>query len=233
MTLSELLGHLRCNVLRDTAQPQLWSDTELIRYLNLAQVEFCRRTFALTDGSSSFTTFNTVAGDGAYLLDKRIVFIAEAWTVGRDNPDDVTEITSVHPLRDGARGQVPVSVHKGRPACWTAQIGTGMIRLHPVPDDVYEVQMIVSRKPLRDMADAKDIPEIDEEYHIPLCDFAAWRALTNNDPEGANMSSAKEFRAAWDLTIRDVRRDMARMRLGPKPQARANWTGKTYHARYR
>jgi hypothetical protein len=98
--------------------------------------------------------------------------------------------------------------------------------LYPVPDDVYEVRLIVARKPLKSLVTSKDVPEIDDEYHISLCDFAAWRALNNNDPEGSNMAAAKEFRASWDLTIRDVRRDMARMRLGVKPQARANWTGK-------
>lgn len=225
MNLSELMGHLRCNVLRDMAEPPLWTDTELLRYLNEAEVTFARRTFALTDSTSAFTTFNTVVGQADYALDKRILLVAEAGIVTYTT-DTVPVPDSYQPLMDGARSQVPISFSQGKPCSQTAQVATGTIRLNPVPDDVYEVRLIVARKPLKSLVNSKDVPEIDEEYHICLCDFAAWRALRNNDPEGANMVAANEFRASWDLTIRDVRRDMARMRLGVKPQARANWTGK-------
>lgn len=225
MTLSELLQHLRCNVLRDTALPQLWSDTELLRYLNQAQKEFARRTHCLIDDSSSFTTFNTVAGTQTYSLDKRIVQVTQAGTVEYDDQDPPVE-TSYHYMRDRTRHQARRRFSSGRPCVYTAQAKSHSIRFDPTPDQVYIVEMEVARLPLNDLVNAKDVPEIDEDYHLTLTDFAAWRALTNNDPEGANMTAAKEFRAVWDLNIRDVKREMSALRSGVNPQARTNWTGK-------
>jgi len=222
MTLSELMSHLRCAVLRDTALPQLWTDSELLRYLNDAESLFCRRTHCITDDTSDFTTFDTVVGQDTYTLDKRIIAIDEAGIVL--NPDE--EHASYHPLRDNTRGQQLVTFRSGRPVCFTLQARSNAIRFSPVPDDVYKVTMVVARKPLRRLVHEKDQPEIAEEYQLALCDYAAWKALTNNDPEGANMSVGTNFQASWLLAIRDAKRDLRRTRSGPYPQARANWTGK-------
>ena len=222
MTLRELLGHLRCNVLRDTAVPPLWSDTELIRYLGQAEALFARHTHILTDSESDFTTFDTVAGQNLYALDKRIIFVAEAGIVltAEDNSQ------SWHPLRDRTRVQLRNNFVQGRPNEYTAQVNKQSIRLSPVPDDVYTVQLSVARKPKKVMTQPAESPEIDEEYQLALCDYAAWQALMNNDPDGSNTVAADKFRDKWDLVLRDVKRDMSKQRAGAYPRARGNWTGK-------
>jgi hypothetical protein len=61
MTLNELRGHLRVSLLRDSALPYLWQDSELTRYLNDAEAMFARRTFCFTDALSDFTSVVTTA----------------------------------------------------------------------------------------------------------------------------------------------------------------------------
>ena len=222
MTLGELMGHIRCNILRDSAEPYLWSDTELIRYINEAQNIFARRTHALTDDDSDFTTFETVAGQSSYALDKRIVFVAELGIVSDDGDGNF----SYCEVPDRTRKQLRNSYIKGRPQLHNLQVSSSKVRFYPVPDDVYTIVMMVARKPLRALKLTADIPEIDEDYHLALADYCASRALTNNDPEKANMASAKTFLDSWKIVIRDVKRDMARLRAGNSPKARANWTGK-------
>lgn len=201
----------------------MWSDTELVRYLNEAHVQFARRTHCLIDDTSDFTTFDTVVGQQSYTLDQRIIFIGEAGLVITN--EDGTK--TYYDLRDGARHSVRKTFRAGRPVQLTAQVARHTVRLSPVPDAVYTVVMSVARKPLYNMANGSDNPEIDEDYQLALCDYAAWRALTNNDPDGANMASAKTFRGQWDLHVRDAKRDIARLWAGANAQARSNWTGKT------
>lgn len=224
MNLSELMGHLRCAVLRDDAAPYLWQDTELLRYLNQAQLEFARRTHILSDDESAFTSFSTVAGTSTYEFDDRIIAITE---IGLEI-DDGNGNLSYHGLRDRTRNQLKNSYSQGRPTQYNVQVAQNKIRLYPVPDAVYTVRMLVARKPLRDLQNGRDVPEIPEDYHLTLCNFAAMKALMNNDPERSQMQAATDFRGQWDLDVRDAKRYIAQLRGGVSPRARSNWTGKRW-----
>ena len=228
MTLQEIMVHLRCSVLRDTAIPQLWSDTELLRFINQAQMEFAIRTHNIVDDTTDeYTTFDTVAGQAIYPLSKKIVHVSEVGVVEYDLTDPQAPVeTNYTVLRSRTRNQLRRRYSKGCPNYYTLQVRSHSIRFDPIPDDAYTIEMVVARKPVRDMANEKDVPEIDEEWHLNLCDFAAFRALTNNDPEGANMSAAKEFRDLWDTAVRDCKRQMSVLRASETPRARVNWTGK-------
>jgi hypothetical protein len=52
MTGQELVAHLRESILDDSAPPYLWQDTELLRYLNYAEVQACRRAHLIIDGTT-------------------------------------------------------------------------------------------------------------------------------------------------------------------------------------
>jgi hypothetical protein len=227
MTLEDLLTHLRHSILRDVALPTLWTDAEFTLFLNEAQSNFARRTFCLSDDTSKFTCFETEPDIQGYALDPRILRIEELGLVLEDSNSHKTWI----PLRDGTRHQVPRTFASGRPALYGTQVARHTLRLWPIPDDYYTVQMRVSRLPVTPMAAATDECEIDEDYQLALCDYAAWRALKNNNPEGANMASAADFRAAYELVVRDAKRDLATLHRGESAQARGNWTGKIYRGR--
>ena len=53
MTGQELVTHLRESILDDATIPYLWSDTELMRYLNYAEVQACRRAHLLIDSTTA------------------------------------------------------------------------------------------------------------------------------------------------------------------------------------
>lgn len=227
MTLSELMDQLRCATLRDTALPRLWSDTELVRYLNHAQMDFAVRTHALVDDTTPATCkITTVAGQAVYPIHNSVVIVTEAGIVSYDTATQ--EQNNFTLLEDRTRHQLQRNFSKGRPAAYTAQVRTNAIRFFPIPDAAYDIEMVVARKPLYQMERGNDLPEIPEEYHLALVDFAAFRALTNNNPESANMASGKEFKALWDLAVRDAKRAIATLRAGENPQARGNWTGKQH-----
>lgn len=215
MNLAELLDHLQNRVLRDKATPRLWTTEELTRYLNEAQDMFARRTHCLTDDTSDFTFIDTVIDEPLYTLDPRIVYVSDVL-----DPEGM-------PLLDRARRQIARPHGTGKPRIYTMDAAVRVMRLTPTPDAVYTLDLLVARKPLAPMVADTDEPEIDEDYHLALCDWGAYRALRNNDPDGSNTIAADGFRADWDMRVRDAKRNVFRMRSTPNQKARTNWTGKT------
>ena len=127
MTLSELMDQLRSATLRDTAIPRLWSDTELVRYLNHAQMDFAVRTHALVDDTTPATCkITTVAGQAVYPIHNSVVIVAEAGIVSYDTATQ--EQNNFTLLEDRTRHQLQRNFSKGRPAAYTAQVRTKSIR---------------------------------------------------------------------------------------------------------
>lgn len=228
MNLQELVNHTRSSVLRDTAIPSLWSDIEITLYLNHAENEFAIRTHDIVDDSTpAVVQFSTVAGQKVYPLHQSIIMINELGIVEYDVDDPTVEVNYTQ-LHDRTRRQLRRRFGIGRPCLYTAQVRSNSIRLDPTPDAAYTIEMVVARKPLQPMSDPEHVPEVDAQYHLNLCDFAAFRCLTNNRPEGAEMASGAEFKALWDLAVRDAKRAITNERAGVNPKARSNWTGKRY-----
>ena len=61
MTGQELITHLRESILDDATLPYLWLDAELLRYLNYAQVQACRRSALLYDSNMENLTVITLS----------------------------------------------------------------------------------------------------------------------------------------------------------------------------
>lgn len=89
MTGQEMISHLRESILDDFTPPPLWSDTELLRYLNYAEVQACRRAQLLIDdvtvndngtaatagtmGQKPLCTLTIVANQATYSLSPKIL----------------------------------------------------------------------------------------------------------------------------------------------------------------
>ena len=213
MTLNELLRHLRYNLLRDVTEPHLWGVDEMTRVLNEAQGLFARRTHILTDDSSDLTVLKLKPGKPRYQLDPRIIHVLEV-------RDDTGRL-----LMDRRRRQLPRSLGEGKPLAYTLGSGASSIRVSPAPDDEYEYEMLVARRPKKGLTMGHEEPEIPEEYHLTLCDWAAYRLLRNNDAEGANADAAEGFMVEWERAVIEAKRDAMRWRMGSNPNATRNWTG--------
>lgn len=212
MTLEELLAHLRVSVLRDTAKPQLWSNGELTLYLNEAHEQFARRTHCLLDEESDFTSLDTEAGTALYTLNSAVVAVLEVFHA------DGT------PVRNTARAKMSRSLGSAKPRHYSTDAKVRSMRLFPTPDAAYTLSMLVARKPTAKLVEDADEPEIDEDFHLALCEWAAYRALRNNDNDGTNVLDAGKFREGWELAIREGKR--AAMRSRRTALQLNNWTGK-------
>jgi hypothetical protein len=194
MTLEELLEGTRY-IVDDLVVPYQWSSEILTRYLNEAVDLLARRTFCLVDSEDVSTRLTTVAGQTRYELDPTVLTVVAV--------EDAEGI----PLRPQWSTR-RASVATGKPRGYSTRPGPRALYLWPTPDDAYEFQMLVARRPASVMTNLTDEPEIPEEFHLGLCDFAAYRAWMMADPDGVNLKAGLAAQARWDLHLRDAKREL-------------------------
>jgi hypothetical protein len=89
MTGEELIAHMRESILDDVAEPYRWKTAELLRYLNYAEVQACRRAHLIIDGTTAndngtaatagtfgrkpLCSLTIVAGQAVYSLSPKIL----------------------------------------------------------------------------------------------------------------------------------------------------------------
>lgn len=212
MTGDELLTFARRDWLRDVAAPQLWSDELIYLYLNEAQTTFCRKTFALYRDD---IVVSLDAGVSDYLMDANVLFVFNAALDGQST-DMRYAVWRLVPRNNSSTGT---------PTVFTFDEQTNILRVTPTPDAAYTLRLGAAVLPDNPI-DATTEPEIDDEYHIDLLEWVAYRCLRNNDVDGQKMDTGEAFKKTWDERVRDVKREVFRTRMGFDPHAHRSWTGK-------
>jgi len=190
MTAAELIETLRVDFLDDTVEPYRWDDELLLRWLNLAQEQVCRRQRVLVDESTPGVTQVPIVVDQAtYQLDPSIVLV-ESVTL------DGVPLTKSTPAQLDAKY-----------AGWRDQphdtplhyMQTGLtLTLFPTPSTEGEsLALRVWRMPLAKMTESSE-PEIDPIYHENLCLYAAHRAFRMPDEDLRDSGLAAQYLAEFD-----------------------------------
>jgi hypothetical protein len=236
MRTDELLAELRHHILRDVsdqvagASDYLWSDNGLIEYINQGQNRFARQTKCLRDATTPLVCqFTTVANKDFYTLDPHVISILSIRMTG-DTADlaraghadlDTYRQPDTYYFDPGQLSRMP----PGKPVAWATDEGVVQdtngsyraiqLRLYPVPLAPYSGivgNMRVARLPLTPLSiSAPDVvPEVPEEHHMDILSWAAYLALRGVDLDvagGGAWDRAKEFRAAFDDAVSDMKRD--------------------------
>lgn len=227
MTLGELLTLLRESILNDRtdrtsgSSDYLWTDAVLIMFINEAQRRFATHSFVLRDGTTDAATkVIMVAGQSIYPLHTSVMSVMSAKMASK--PSDLTRVG--HTLFSAYR--TPTDTWQD-PATY-ANIGPGptlaistdeainanaggsfsqiSLRVFPTPaaaQDGEVMRLRVIRKPLRtfttaDITDATAVPEIPDDHHIEMLDWAAYMALRIVDDDAGAPKRADEFRASFE-----------------------------------
>jgi hypothetical protein len=232
MTGRELIAHLRESVLDDMSIPYLWPDTELLRFLNYAEVQACRRAHLIIDattsndsgtaatastaGQKSLCVLSVLADQAVYQLSPKILQIKRCQLKSMTYP---LRGPLTYPQVDeeffwwGTNGTVGTAGSGGYPSAFLNEPGnTITFLLSPSSDDT--AYLVVSRLPLISFT-MQTSPEIDEKYHIDLCDWAAKLAYSKPDADALNLVLAKQYE------------DSFTMKFGPLPDAYSDRMRKT------
>jgi hypothetical protein len=244
MRTGELLAELRHHVLRDVsdqvagASDYLWSNNALIKYINEGQNRFARQTKCIRDATTpNICQFTTVDNQPFYALDPHIVSVISVRMTG----DQADLARAGHADLDTYRqpdtyffdpAQL-ANMPPGKPVAWTTDEGTIQdtsgsytaiqLRLYPIPLAPYGGiigNMRVARVPLTllSLSNPDGVPEIPEAHHMDILNWAAYLALRGVDLDvagGGAWDRAKEFRAAFDDAVNDMKRDAQSKMLRP------------------
>lgn len=234
MKLEELLDELRGNVLHDDAglasgaDDRLWSDETLVRYLNDAQRRFARRTLCLRDASTpevvevaltadvaAYTLHKSVRAVVSARYDTDVVDLARTGHVAMQQllpPEtavfDVNRVTALTPGRP-----IAISTDESMDLPENSSV---VLTVWPTPTSTEEGKIVylrVARVPLCDLTlDKTDTaPELPEEFHLDLCEWAAYRCFRTADLDGASDKASQHeqrFEAAVNEALRDQRQKM-------------------------
>lgn len=230
MTGKDLVAHLRESILDDIYLPQLWSDSELLRLLNLAEAQACRRAQLIVDSSTEedndelpLCTLSIAAGTATYSLSPKILQIRRcqlrSMSYPLRGPVQADELDDVAYGWMGTGGTVVSAGTGGSPSMFMNEPNNRItIVLAPASDDTAD--LVVVRLPLSDIT-LSTSPEIEDQYHLGLCNWAAHLAYMKPDSETINLNLAKMHE---DLFIRE---------FGPLPDAQMEKMRKTITPRQR
>lgn len=221
----EIILHLRESILDDVTIPYLWPDTELLRLANYAEVQACRRAHLIIDattasdsgtaatagtlGQKPLCVLPIVANQSVYNLSPKILQVKRmqlaSMTYPLRGPLHYPQVDEEFAGWWGTNGTVGTCGSGGYPDAFLNEPGnTVTLLLGPSVNDT--AYLTVSRIPLMSFG-LKTSPEIDEKYHIDLCDWAAHLAFMKPDSETMNLDLAKYYE------------DVFTKKFGPLPDA--------------
>lgn len=240
MDLNELLAELRENILHDRSDRTagdsdlMWSDATLVRYINEAQRRFARQGLVIRDGSTPEVTRVTLReGQEFYPLHKSVLSVMSARIAG----DNVDLTRAGHAGLDARRAPddfyfspSQMSNQAGKPLAFSTDeylsadfdndsMSATTLRVYPKPSADYEgtvVNLRVVRMPINTLSLTGCVtPEVPEDSHLDMLDWAAYLALRIVDADAGDPARAGEFRQSFEIHAREARQVAMRKLFAP------------------
>lgn len=178
--------------LDDIKVPPLWSDEEIVAYLNEAVQEACERAYLIEDRATPTVCVVTLEpGVDTYSLHPSVFQIKRLTFRGR--PLGGTSVQALDDECPGWEGRT------GQPRAFIFEQASGAlparVRLVPTPAQAEPINLTVYRGALKKLSADMDQckPEIHERYHARLKDWVYRCAYLKQDVETLDRSRAAEF----------------------------------------
>lgn len=231
MTLEQLLKLLREGILNDRSDRVagtsdfLWTDETLVLYINEAQRRFAVKGLVLRDGSTDeVTKVELVQGQTEYPLSDLVIAVISAQLehekldlkrVGHSTLNAYSPPTDHWTLARTYQGMPPgptiAYATDGELSDFDSSTFTQpVLRVFPEPgpDQAGDiVRLRVVRKPLQQLTPSalSAVPEIPEDHHIEMLDWAAYLALRIVDDDAGAPRRAEEFRQMFEEHVKAAR----------------------------
>lgn len=205
MNSTDLLEQFRLD-LNDVEEPYLWSDKEVLGYMNDAQRMFCRLVGGIGDVSSALTQLAYTPASDWVSTSPLILKIRRATDLATGRPIDVWNEEDM--TRRGFRfNNVP-----GHVARMVIGMEEHAARLHAYPDRAGTIQLSVERLPLQAITGVDQAFEIDEQHHEHLGLWMAYRAYSKQDAETFDRTKSAESKLAFEQYCFDAAAERERAR---------------------
>ena len=189
----------------DEQLPYLWSDTLILRYLDEAQIEFCRRTEGIEDSTSSICTLNVPAGADSVAISPKILKVR---SVTIADTGRALEISSIEAERGHAH------LPAGEPRTIILKLNAHRALIMPAAERDIVLKLDVMRLPLNPIESPGDEVELDAMYDGTLMHYALYRAYSRPDPETMDRVRADFFLQSFERACVLANREQSRARKG-------------------
>lgn len=204
MKTIELVTYLRENVLHDTGGTGVdwsglskddydsiqlrWTNEELVNYINEAITQVYRRTNPIKDSYE----LDIEADEPKYTIPS---YIKEVLKVRRTDGVPMEEKSM-----DDLWKYKGYNTDTGEPRFYFTDIEQGYIRIYPIPNLAYTLDMMVYRYPKVKLSweDYDKSPELREEYQIPMLFGAAALAYLKDESNVYDPSRSASLQALFD-----------------------------------
>lgn len=231
MNLSELLSYTSEQYLDDStalvdgSPDSLWSNEFLVLSLNEAQRQLARAAWCIiAEGVTPAGIVTLVDGQAVYNLHASVLRVLLATPEDQDWPlfrstDDRLRAPRVF---EGGPFVITGAAETGRPVAFSTDAGTRKLRIYRTPtalEDGLVINLKVARLPITWLAatDMNSVPEVPEDYHEQMCRYAAGRALTLPNVDGAQKAEGRTLLQEFREDLRDARRDRQRAEMDAAP----------------
>lgn len=218
MNSTELLEHFRA-VAFDTVEPYLWSDDEVIRYMDDAYFQFVRMTGGISDFTSSATTISAAADEAFSDLDPSLLTVRKAYRAdGRELQVLNAENLPVIGETDyGVPAILPMDTRTGALRGLVIGLERGKVRWTPIPAADEDVQLLVYRLPRTHITDEEqEFVDVEAQHHIRFADWMKSLAYKKMDQETYDPKRAQQCEADFRGYCDQVKREWDRYKHKPR-----------------
>lgn len=244
MQLQDLLDELRTNILNDRtsrfegSSDFLWEDKTLVRHINEAQKRFARESLCIRDFSTpEVVEIPLQAGVEYYPLHKAVIAVISAnYDRQRlDLPRSGHSVLHAYTSPDPRFLMWPDTSQytPGVPMVYSTDEGTAntdtgnaqrmVLRIAPMPTAAMEtagkkIYLRVIRLPINELslAQPQGEPEIPEQHHLEMLDWAAYLALRIVDNDGGQPALADKFAATFQAHVKEAKKFAMRKLFAPQ-----------------
>ena len=192
MTLDEAITKLREDFLDDTEEPYRWADDTLVRYLNEAEEEACRRADLLIDDTTdSICVLDIVADTQRYTISPTILKVLSAYNITDGYPMYQIEKVSADDIYPDWKTEQLDSPQ------WFVLNENDTLDIVYIPTEDFTMTMSVSRMPINTSKGASDDFEIPSKFQNDLMYYAAYLALNFEDVNTRKRNEADKYLAIF------------------------------------
>lgn len=190
ITSDALLAQFRLDV-DDNEQPYLWSDAEVLSYIDSSQKWFCRKVEGIGDASSTLTQISVNVGDEWKPISPLILRFRDAYALSDGCPVAIINYEDLVARRvrfDGRTGPVRTIVIGMEP---------GRVRLNPIAAIADTIQLLVDRLPLKAITDIGQNLEVQDQHFDGLMYWVKHMAYSKQDAQVMDKNASEEYKAKF------------------------------------
>lgn len=190
MNSADLLALFRSDA-DDQFAPYLWSDEEVLSYLDDAQKKFCQLTGGIADATTKGVAILTARANRTMLpLHPRVLKVRAAFNAA----GQALQILNFEDLEFKPGNKDLYSTETGEVAALVLGMTEDQIRLIKVPGEDTTINLITYRLPLEDVTASGQDLEIADQHHPALLFWMRHRAHLKNGEETFDPRRAEDFR---------------------------------------